>query len=229
MRTAVGVLAEPPLAGTCKRRLLAAHGAEWASGLYAAMMRDILDGAQAIAADDYVVLTTPEPSAQGALEVLVRHVPVPWKIVAQPDADRGGRIVHGLESLFARAEQEEGEPARVVLLAGDAPSFDTGPLVAAVTELGDERALIAAPNDHGEIWALATSRLERDAFRDVPWETPAALETIRRRCKELGLPLRELPAWYTVDEPSDVLRLLDELRKHPDRAPRSAQYLVTHG
>ena len=38
--------------------------------------------------------------------------------------------------------------------------------------------------------------------------------------------LRELPGWYDVDEPSDVLRLLDEMRSHPDRAPRTAQFLT---
>lgn len=226
MKTIVGVLAEPPVPGRCKQHLLAAHGAEWVSGLYAAMLRDLLDGAQAIDADDYVVLAAPEPSPQEVLEVLVRHVPVPWKIVAQPSGERGARILHGLEVLLERAG---GEPNVAVLFAGDAPSFDTEPIATAVAALADDDALAVAPAESGEVRAIAATRLPREVLRDLPWETPAVLETIRARCKDLGVPLRELPAWYTVDEPSDVLRLLDELRKHPDRAPRSAQYLTTHG
>jgi hypothetical protein len=54
------------------------------------------------------------------------------------------------------------------------------------------------------------------------------METTRLRCRELGLALRELPKWYGVEEPSDVMRLLDDLRKHPEWAPRSAQFLATN-
>jgi glycosyltransferase A (GT-A) superfamily protein (DUF2064 family) len=223
VKTVVGVLAEPPLPGRCKPRLLAAHGPEWACGLYAAMLRDLLDGAQAIDADDWVVLASPEPSAQEALEVLVRHVPVPWKIVAQPSRERGERIRHGLETLLERG----GEPARVLLFTADAPSFDTEPIAAAIAAL-DGDALAVAPAESGEVRALATTRVPRDLLRDVPWETPAEVETIRARCKDLGLPVRVLPAWYSVDAPSDVLRLVEELRKHPERAPRAAQFLTTH-
>lgn len=225
MKTFVGVLAEPPLPGRCKQRLLAAYGAEWVAGLYAAMLRDLLDGAQAIDGDDYVVLTTPEPSAQEALEVLVRHVPVPWKLVAQPSRERGARIQHGLDSLLDRGGAE---PARAVLFTADAPSFDTAPIADAVAALGEDATLVVAPAESGEIRALATARLRRELFRDLPWETPGVVDTIRVRCRDLDVPLRELPRWYEVDGPSDVLRLIEELRQHPDRAPRSAQFIATH-
>jgi glycosyltransferase A (GT-A) superfamily protein (DUF2064 family) len=107
----VGVLAEPPLPGECKKSLLAAHGADWVAGFYAAMLRDVLDGAQAIAADDYVVLAT------AGVDALERQVPVPWRVVAQPDGDRGSRIAHAFATL--------GKPA--ALFTGDAPSFEVGP------------------------------------------------------------------------------------------------------
>jgi glycosyltransferase A (GT-A) superfamily protein (DUF2064 family) len=70
------------------------------------------------------------------------------------------------------------------------------------------------------------SRVEPTLLRDIPWSTPAVLETTRLRCRELGLTVRELPEWYGVDEPSDVLALLDEMRTNPERAPRTAQFLV---
>jgi glycosyltransferase A (GT-A) superfamily protein (DUF2064 family) len=89
-------------------------------------------------------------------------------------------------------------------------------------------ALVAVPSESGDVCALVTSRFDPALVQDLPWGTPAVFETLRLRCREPTIALRELPAWYTIDQPSDVLRLLDELRKHPDRAPRSAQYLVTH-
>ena len=206
----VAVLAEPPLPGECKKTLLAAHGADWVAGFYAAMLRDMLDGAQAINADDYVVLTT---SGREALE---RQVPVPWRVVVQPDGDRGSRIAHAFAELGVRT----------VLFTADAPSFDVGPLSAALEE--EETALVLVPSESGDVCALVSTVFDPALVRDLPWGTPAVAETLRLRCRDLGIALRELPAWYTIDQPSDVLRLLDELRKHPDRAPRSAQYLVTH-
>lgn len=226
MKTLVGVLAEPPIPGACKTKLLAAYGPDWIAGLSAAILRDMLDGAQAIAADDYVVFTKSTPSSQEALEVLVRHVPVPWKIVAQPNEERGERIAHAFVTLAERAGEGA---ANAVLFTADAPSFDIEPLTKALLEEGvPDRALLIAPSEGGEVWALAASRFDPAVLRELPWGTPALVETMRLRCRELGIAIREVPAWYTVDEPSDVYRLLDEIRKHPDRAPRSAQYLVTH-
>jgi uncharacterized protein len=172
----------------------------------------MLDGAQAIPADDYVVFAT------AGVDVLERQVPVPWRVVLQPDAEHGSRIAHAFTTL--------GE--RTVLFTADAPSFDVGPLEAALAALLEEEALVAVPSEDGGLCAMASSRFDPGLVRDLPWATPAVFETLRVRCRELGLALRDVPAWYTVDQPSDVLRLLDELRKHPDRAPRSAQYLVTH-
>jgi len=214
MKIVAGVLAEPPIAGTCKKALYAAYGAEWIAGFYAAVLRDVLDGVQAIAAEEYVVF------AAGAHDVLRRHVPVPWKIVAEPEsADRGARIVHALEALLARQQD-----ARALLLCADAPSFEPS----ALETVAAAEAFAFAPTEAGDIWAVGATKLETEPFRDVPWATRAAVETIRVRCKEAAIAFSEGGSAYAVDEPSDVLRLLDELRSHPDRAPRSAQYLVTH-
>lgn len=207
----IGVLAEAPLPGECKKALLTAYGPDWVAGFYAAMLRDMLDGAQAITADEYAVFAT------SGLDVLERHVPVPWRVVAQPEGDHGSRIAHAFATFG---------DGRAVLFAADAPSFDVDPLVKTL-EGEEEEALVIAPSESGDVWAFASSRFDPALLRDLPWGTPAVVETLRLRCRELGVALREVAPWYTIDQPSDVLRLLDELRKHPDRAPRAAQYLVT--
>lgn len=204
----VGVLAEAPLPGECKKALLAAHGADWIAGFYAAVLRDVLDGAQAIAADDYVVFTT------DGVEALERQVPVPWRVVRQPEREHGSRIAHAFATF--------GE--RTLLFTGDAPSFDIDPLL----PLLEEEGVVAVPSEGGDLCAIAATRFDPRLVRDLPWGTPAVFETLRLRARELGVHLAEAPPWYTVDQPSDVMRLLDELRRHPERAPRSAQYLVTH-
>lgn len=234
MRTAIGVLARAPLPGRCKTRLLAAYGPEWVAGLCAAMLRDTLDGLQAVTADDYVVFAAPVPRSPGseedaaaraglAVDVLARHVPRPWELVSQPVEEKAARVEHALTDLLARGGAD---PTFAVLAESDAPSFPTEPLAAALASRAAESAIVGPARDGG-YYLLGVPRLEPRLLRDVPWDTPALLETTRGRCREVGLALEELPTWYDVDEPSDVLELLDEIRRHPERAPRTAQFLVT--
>ncbi|MDB4938775.1 MAG: hypothetical protein JWP87_5747 [Labilithrix sp.] len=233
MKRAIGVMARAPVPGRCKTRLLAAHPAEWVTGLYAAMLRDTLDGLQSVTADDYVVFVAPVPPAPGeetdedartklAFDVLARHVPAPWELVAQEGAELGARVEHALGVMFERG-------ADYALLSGcDAPSVPTETLAELFADdtLATNRDVLVGPSEDGGYYAIGMSRVEPRLLRDMPWSTPAVMETTRVRCRELGLTLRELPTWYDVDEPSDVLKLLDEMRTNPERAPRTAQFLV---
>jgi rSAM/selenodomain-associated transferase 1 len=240
MKTAIGVMAQAPLPGRCKTRLLAAHPPEWVAGLYAAMLRDTLDGLQSVNADDYVVFVAPLPPAPAgaeadgeepdedarttlAFEVLARHVPAPWRLVAQRGADLGERVEHAFSVMF------EGGASYALLSGSDAPSVPTEPLAEAFAAEATRSQVLIGPSEDGGYYAIGMARIEPRLVRDIPWSTPAVTETTRLRCKELSLDLHELPKWYGVDEPSDVLRLLDELRANPERAPRTAQFLVKNG
>jgi glycosyltransferase A (GT-A) superfamily protein (DUF2064 family) len=226
-RTAIGVMAEAPIAGRCKTSLLAAHAADWVTGLYAAMLRDTLDGLQAVPADAYVVFVEPrgpapadEPSPQLALDVLARHLPSPWELVALEGDDLGARIQGALAHLL-------GAGASYAIVSGsDAPSFPTEPLESAVADTSTRASILLGPSAAGGYHLIGMPRVEPRVLEGIPWSTPAVLATTRLRCRELGLTVRELPAWYEVQEPSDVLALLDELRAHPERAPRTAQFLT---
>jgi glycosyltransferase A (GT-A) superfamily protein (DUF2064 family) len=212
VKVAIGVFAQAPVPGRCKRRLLAAHPADWVAQLHAAMLRDTLDGLQAIDAVTYTVFAIDDADA------LARHVHAPWSIES-PAPD----VAAALASLAQAAD--------IALVATpDAPTAPTAPLVASLAELAGPRAALLAPTDQGGAFLFAANHaIDARVFQKLPWRTPAFAETIRVRCRELALPLRETPPWYTVDEPSDVLRLLDEIRKHPERAPRTAQFLVKNG
>ena len=213
---AIGVFVQPPLPGACKPRLLAAHSAEWVAGLYAAMLRDTLDGLQLVDAAHYVVISEPV-----AHDVLARHVPAPWDLVFEEGEERAARIERALGHLFARGA------SYALLCAGDAPSAPTEPLLAAIDGARERGAILVGPSEDGGALVLGMPRLIPRLVHDIPWGTPAVVDTMRLRSRELALPFEELPASYDVDEPSDVMRIIEELRKHPERAPRTAHYLVT--
>ncbi len=212
MTTRIGVVTEAPLPGRCLRGLLAAHPEAWVLGLHAAMLRDTLDGLQSIAADAYEVLVT--DAHEEAVAALSRHVPAPWQIVA----------IHDASAALLRLVADGGTG---ILARSDAPSAPVDPITSAVDHGGDAFALLGPASTGGSAWLIGGRGLTTIAA-DLPWGTPELSATMRVRCTKASLPLVELPGALVVDEPSAVLSLLDELRAHPERAPRTAQYVVTH-
>lgn len=222
-RTCIGVLARAPAPEACRPSLLAAHPPQWVAGLDAAMLRDTLDGLLSVTADEYLVFAAPLEAEKTALEILARHVPAPWGLVAQSESDLGARMEHALGTMFDRGA------TYALLVEADAPSLPTEPIEEALTDDANRAGVIVGPTEDGAFYAIGMPRLEPSVVRDLPWGTPAVLETTRLRCKAAGLALAELPRWYDVDDPTDVLTLIEELRKHPERAPRTAQFIVTNG
>jgi len=206
---AIGVLAEVPLPEKCKTRLLAAHPAEWIAGLYAAMLRDTLDGLLSIDnVSDHIVCRPADVSDEEA-NALGRHVHAPWTIATDAVS-------------VMNAE-------RVVLARADAPAAAIEPLLHALATPTPPRVIVGA-STRGLVWLVAMIGVKESRgaiLRELPWDHPEALAMIRVRCTRSSVPLEELPTAIVVDEPSEVFDLINELRRHPDRAPRTAQFVVT--
>ena len=75
------VLAEVPLAGRCLKPLIPYNDEGWLARLAAAMLRDTLDGLEAVPAERYVVLADTDDEGRRVLE---RHLPVPWTLASSP-------------------------------------------------------------------------------------------------------------------------------------------------
>ena len=203
----IAVLAEVPLPGRCLPSLLAAHAPEWVAGLYAAMLRDTLDGLQSIDASEYVVLATDDDAASA----LAAHVPAPWRIVAG---------VVDASAAFASL-------GATILSRSDAPSAPIMPVLEALAASGGTPSVMLGPSEDGRAWLIGAPG--RDTLvANLPWGSPELAATMRVRCTKSSIMLRELPIATIVDQPSSVLALLEELRRHPERAPRTAQFVVTH-
>jgi hypothetical protein len=197
----IAVLAELPLPNRCKPKLLAGYTPDWIAGLCAAMLRDTLDGLLSIDGVKEHVVVPPADLTEDEANAFGRHIHAPWVIASSlPE--------HA--SLVARA---------------DAPSADIAPLTNALASATAPRVVVGA-NDRGVVWVALSIGLSKP-FQPAAWE----LEAIRAQCKESEIAIEELESKTTVviDETDDVLALLEELRRHPERAPRTAQFLVTRG
>lgn len=203
--TTIQVLAELPLPNRCKPKLITGYTPDWIAGFYAAMLRDTLDGLLSIDASENIVVR-PAGLTEDEANVFGRHVHAPWTIHASP------------------AERES--TSLVVVARADAPSADIAPLSAALTSASAASTprVVVGANARGVVWAALSIGLSRP-FHPTAWE----LEAIRAQCRGEGVAFEELPPSIVIDETDDVLALLEELRRHPERAPRTAQFVVTRG
>lgn len=214
----VGVMARAPVPGRCKTRLIPLLGEAGAAELYRAMLLDSLDAYARTGASRLVVMAAPEDEGAAALRALV---PAAWEVIAQRGDGLGERLAHALAVLGA-------DGAAVALVSSDSPTIDPASIAAAFGRLAAgapaRRALLGACVDGG-YYLIALTTPDAGVFRDVPWSTAAVADTTRKRCRELGLALEELPMVLDVDEPEDVARLrADPLVR--SRAPRTARVLA---
>jgi hypothetical protein len=228
-RIALTVFAEPPLPSRCLPKLRDAYTPEWIAGLYAAMLRDTLDGLQSIAAAEHRVHSS--SSDDEAKRAFLRCLPAPWQLIAD-----------AAEAIRAPLVESSAQHGVVILARSDAPAAAVAPLV----DLLERTTPIETPGEafaffgpagtgherhvvgDGRAWIVGASETATSVIDDLPWDAAHELvATMRARCATLNVPLHELASATIVDEPTAVVALLDELRRYPERAPRTAQFLVT--
>lgn len=173
-RGVIAVFAEVPLAGRCLAPLVPYNDEAWLARLYAAMLRDTLDGLEAVPAARYLVVNDDADRA-----VLARHIPAPWELASTSDLDPNAFMIYA--NPLAPAATIE-------------PLFDV---------VNDERAVIGA-SASGDLWL-------------------AGGDAIRAECTNALF----LPEAIVVGSHAAMEALFEELRRHHERAPRTATVAMT--
>lgn len=183
------VFAEVPLPGRCLAPLVPFNDEAWLARLYAAMLRDTLDGLEAVPAARYLVLSDAEGDERRALE---RHVPVPWELARPADVDAS---------------------AYVILARADAPAAQIEPLFDVVKEA---RPVVGA-SAAGDAWLVGRTA----PVLALP--SRASADAVHAECTNVVM----LPEAIVVDTQPAMEALFEELRRHHERAPRTALLAMT--
>ena len=172
----------------------------------AALYEAFLDDTMALAPRDVPVeLWVPE--RPGAVELLEARYPAA-RVRLQPDGSLGDRLA----TAFACAFREGVD--RAVAIGSDHPTLpgDTVPRAFRALRAFD---VVLGPTRDGGYYAIGLSRVAWPAaeglFADAPWSQPALCDWTRGRAVELGLRRAELPDWYDVDRPEDLLLMEGDL------------------
>jgi rSAM/selenodomain-associated transferase 1 len=216
MTPTIAVMARAPVPGRCKTRLAASIGDSRAAELCRAMLLDTLASIERIfARSRLVVMAAPEHDGATLLRALA---PPRWEIVAQEGEGLGVRLAHAFKALGAG-----GGP--IALVDSDSPTVAWDAAERALSRLRAPRQVCMGPCTDGGYWLIAMTTVVLGILEGISWSTPAVAAETRARCAALGLTLAELPVGRDVDGPDDLAWLRDELRRCPERAPRTAAML----
>jgi rSAM/selenodomain-associated transferase 1 len=200
----VYVVAKAPRPGVTKTRLCPPLEPEEAARLAYAFLLDTLNNVTLAGLNPRVLCRN--AMEQGALRRLVGAL-------AQVSVQPGNGLGDALEGAF-REGLAEGFAA-VAVLASDSPTLRGLVLRNAFTALTNGNEVVLGPAEDGGYYLLAARAVHPLLFREMPWSTSEVASETLRRCRTLGLRTHVLPAWYDVDAPVSLARLLTDLDRLP--------------
>ena len=222
MRPVCILMVKAPRAGAVKTRLAPPLSAEEAASLAACFALDTLRCVSRVVPEVVVAYAPPDGRAQ--LETLFRNDDLHWF------EQRGEGLGERIESAAAHAFGLGGGP--VIVVGADSPTLPPSFVARAVGALSASASDVAlGPTDDGGSYLVGLRRAPGGLFRDVAWSTPLAYRQTADNAARAGLRTLELPRWYDVDTPADLLRLRDELFNDEEartRAPQTYRWLLSH-
>lgn len=205
-RIGVGLMCKAPRIGVSKTRLAAAIGAERAAAFSAAFLRDMAALLEDLAAEESVDLFAFFAPADAEAE-LRALLPQRMSLHVQDGRGLGEAMAGALTHMLART------PAGAVVIGSDLPSLPLSCLVEAVRGLRDldEGAVFGPAEDGGFYLAGIKSESAATLFDEMVWSTRDVMSTMRARASRKGVSIREIPAWYDVDDAESLAWLKRDL------------------
>ncbi len=204
------IMAKAPVPGTVKTRLMLPP--KDAANLQSALIADTAEKARTLAP------TTVAGAPPDHLDLIRPLLPDDVALIAQVAGDLGDRMLAGARTLFAASSTP------VLILGTDAPTLPARAITEAASAL-ESRDVAIIPSIDGGYVLLGLRRPVGVVFHRVDWSTGVVFRQTLRRADEAGLAVYEGDPWYDVDEPDDLVRLGGDLGGHPERAPRTADFL----
>src|SRR5947207_11732307 len=196
------VMVKAPRAGAVKTRLTPPLSEAEAAALAACFARDTLGGVRRVVPEVIVAYDPPDGRAQ--LEALLADDSLCWL------EQRGEGLGERLPAAAAHAAALGHSP--VVIVGTDSPTLPVSFVGRADNSLAEGESDIAlGPTEDGGYYLVGLRQPSRGLFRNVAWGTPLAYRQTARNAAREGLSTLELPRWYDVDTPADLLRLRDEI------------------
>ena len=190
------VFAKAPVAGFAKTRLARVIGDDAAAALASRMLRETVAQAVAAAVGPVEICCAPDTShAQFAIEKARHNL----SLNAQGDGDLGARMSRAFERALSESQA-------VIIIGTDAPGLQAAHLQEAAKALSTHGAVFAPAHDGGYVM-VGLSCAMPSLFEGVAWSTSEVMAQTRKKLTLLNVNCFELPAFFDIDEASDLQHL----------------------
>jgi rSAM/selenodomain-associated transferase 1 len=208
------IMAKAPKPGTVKTRLAQCLPPPAVTALYRCLLDDTMTLAQSVGNVEVAIMC---PASD--VDDLARLAGNSARVVAQT----GEGLAAGLTSVFAHFAATGQQ--RIIAFNSDSPHLPASVLQRAFEALATSDVVIGPTHDGG-YYLVGAKATHPGLFKGDGMGTSSALETLLKRVRAQGLSVRLADPFYDIDVASDLIRLNEELRLSPPRAPRTAAWLV---
>jgi len=208
------IMAKAPKPGTVKTRLAHCLPPPAVTALYRCLLDDTMTLAQSVGNVEVAIMC---PASD--VDDLARLAGDSVRVVAQT----GEGLAAGLTSVFAHFAATGQQ--RIIAFNSDSPHLPASVLQRAFEALATCDVVIGPTHDGG-YYLVGAKATHPGLFNGDGMGTSSALETLLERILVQGLSVRLADPFYDIDVASDLIRLDEELRLSPPRAPRTAAWLA---
>ncbi len=214
---ALVVMAKHPEPGNTKTRLCPPLSEEQAADLYEALLKDTILSASTVDRTSLVVGLTPAESIGYFREIC----PGTTLLLPVSGSDVGECMDLVTTSLFLSGYRS------VVVMNSDGPSLPAKYLGMAVEEL-EQSDMVLGPCEDGGYYLIGLHEPKPALFKGIDWSTNRVTSQTLANAKFEGMSVALLPAWYDVDTPMDLHRLINELTSLPPAALPHVRQVLSH-
>ena len=197
-----------PKAGFSKTRLQPQLTPRQSEELSFCLLADLIKEFSQLKSFDFWLVYTPE----GELD-RIRHI-LPYgftKAFVQPEEDLGGRMLHAMESLFAKGYK------KVALAGADIPALTRSHVEGAFHKL-DTHDLVLGPTIDGGYYLIASKKSPRKTlFRLRTWGNETVLQRTRSVAEKLGQKTALIETLRDLDTVDDLFALPPDTPEHTQK------------
>jgi len=206
-------MAKAPKPGLVKTRLTRSLPVPAVTALYRCLLADTVALARSLS-DVEVAIMCPG----GDIDELTLLAGNAVRVVAQ----KGEGLAAGLTSVFAHFVAGQG---RVIAFNSDSPHLPPSVLKNAFRLL-TAHDVVVGPTHDGGYYLVGAKAVHPTLFENDGMGTGNALEGLLARARSLDLSTGFTDPFYDVDVDNDLIRLADDLRAAPAKAPQTAAWFA---
>lgn len=219
---AIIVMAKVPRAGEVKTRLRPFLTAEQCASLAVCFLKDTVANAAKISSNIIVAFAPPEQRTE--IESLL---PDEIVFIEQHGSNLGERLKSAIK------DAENLGFNSIITIGTDSPTLPLKTLQSAVESFLEPAAdLVLGATKDGGYYLIGLRKSIPEIFENVSWSSANVYRETIEKAKSVGIEnLIELPAWYDVDVPADLIFLRDEIfadETSPRRVSETYRWLLAH-